>query len=240
MNVVLCSGVMRSGSTWCYNILRGLIGTTADILSIPFYVSYLEGDGLDEFLLTDEALTPGAAVFKTHILGLQAKQLIAKGIVKNVCTIREPRDCVASRRLFKSGETLPDSIAMVRGSFATIMGLSPETTLFLDYKDIVTKPKECVLSMMDYLGLDYGDQNDELASNLVAEFSMVKMAEMAPQDGIDPLTEIHTNHIHGGQIDRWKTELSDSEILVVDKLLREEIDWYGNSEMGGSDISGCC
>lgn len=226
MNVVLCSGVMRSGSTWCYNILRGLLGTTADLLKIPFYCSYLEGQSLDEFLLSDEALMPGAAVFKTHILELQAKLLIEKGVVKNVCTLRDPRDCVASRRLFASGESLLDSIAMVRGSYATIMGLSPTATLFLDYKDVVNQPDICIKRMLDYLGLDYGSQERELIESLVVEFGMDKMAQNAPESGIDPLTEVHANHVHGGKIDRWKEELSEPDIKTVMEHLSKEVEWF--------------
>lgn len=226
MNVVLCSGVMRSGSTWTYNALRALLGTTADFLGLPFYCSYLEGEGLDEFLHSDKALYPGVGVFKAHSINTKTMLLIDSRRIKNVCSVRDPRDCVALRQLFKSDESLTDSIRLVRGSFATAMGLSRETTLFLDYKEILKRPDICIDHMLEYLQLQFG-QLDELKEAIIDELSMDKMVNDT-EDDYDELTQVHKNHTHGGKIGRYREELTKEDLELIEEELGDQIKWYGD------------
>jgi len=193
-----------------------LCGLVAECLSKPFYASYLEGDALDKFLLSDAALRPGVSVFKTHLIGPRAAHLARSGIIKNICTLRDPRDCVASRQEFKS-ESLSDSIGLVRASYTTAMGLD-DAALFLDFENIKTSPVSVILDMMEYLGIDF-ESADEVAGILSEEFSLEKMKKMEPNNGIDPLTEIHENHFHGGESGKGVS-------LGLDKKLEDLLDFY--------------
>lgn len=223
MNVVLCTGVMRSASTWSYNVCRVIVGMVAEKLGMPFYSQYMEEEELEKFLLSDASLNNGAMVVKAHRVGLNAIMLTRKGIVKNVCTIRDPRDCVASRRLFKD-ETFETSVNLVKSSFYSPMRLQDET-LYVDYKDIIDDPVLEIRWIMEHLNIQSPD-NSIVAAHIHDALTMDKVKEINPEGEVDSATEFHKNHTHGGIIGRWQEELNPREVEYIMMNLKEEIEWY--------------
>ena len=225
MNIVICSGVMRSGSTWSYNVSRALLGLAANKFDLTLYASYLEGAGLDDFLLTDDALFPGAAIFKSHLLGFHARQLIAAGIVKNIYTVRDPRDCVASRKTFKD-ESLEDSIRLVKQSFDTVMSLN-SSSLMIKYDHIIKEPEQVIKDIAAYLLMDF-TKLDEIAESISEELSVKEMrSKSSSVSGIDPLMELHENHIGDTSTGKW-INLPESDLKAIETELKEEINWFLN------------
>lgn len=232
MNLVLVSGVMRSGSTWAFNVCRSLCMSASKSLGLPFSSDYLEGEALNSLIGALSAKM--VVVVKTHDTLPAMRSLVEDGAVRNVCTIREPRDCVASRRLFKS-ESFEESIGQVKASFADAQRYGPKTMRIM-YQDLMERPVDVVMDIAEHLLLVI--ERDH-AEKIVQEFSMENMrrwsetiseesgAEQALHGGlVDPATAIHTGHINGGEIGRYWTELTKKQIRKVEQELADEIEWY--------------
>lgn len=226
MKMIICSGVMRSASTWAYNFLRVVISLRAEQDGQPFECAY--SDDLDELLTGPYIEQPGFAVIKTHNLGREhyARRVIDQGGLQNVCTVRDPRDCVASRQEFKK-ESLETSLAMVKASFDGLQFMG-NRTLWVDYVSIKRDPKSVGLAILKYL--QYKTPDDEaFVEGIVSEMTPEKMAERsaavtAPQ--ADDVTQLHRNHIHGGEIGRWAKDFNGHDRAKVHRALEDQLRWY--------------
>ena len=65
MDIIFCSGMMRSASTWSYNVCRIIYLQIAKQSNIPMIQGYLDSADIDEFLKKNIEET-GIAVIKTH------------------------------------------------------------------------------------------------------------------------------------------------------------------------------
>jgi len=229
MNVILCSGMMRSGSTWSFNAARAVAYIAAESVGLPFAAMYLDGDSLDSFL-AERVAVPGVVVIKSHSVTPYALGLAQADQARNICTFRDPRDSVASRQLFKD-ETLSDSITQVRASVAPMFAFSEET-LFVDYQDVMTRPAWAVGRIGDYLSVQLGETYHQVIAD---ELSIEKMDAVSDAtSGIDPTYQLHHNHIHGGKIGRWEEELSAGDRSRVCAELSREIDLYETLRANGA------
>lgn len=216
--IVLCSGVMRSASTWSFNVCRALVGVIAHHLKAPFGADYRELESLDHALFTWNPKAMG--VIKAHRLTDYAHYRINAGDVINVCTVRDPRDCIASRQQFKA-ESLDDSIRLVKSSFIDPMRF--ENGLFLDYEDIITDPKGQIRAMSAYVGLHPSEPMvDEIHESLKPESVQGEI----PDQEINPVYHYHPNHLNGGVSGRFRTELSERDQKRACAEVRRELDWY--------------
>lgn len=228
MNVILCMGVMRSASTWSFNVCRAIAATAAGHLDVPWDSFYSESDPMDRFFdekwITRE---PGVSVIKTHMPSMRGIHYANDGYLKTICTLRDPMDCVASRQQFKE-EEFPLSVEMVKGSFLGPMRMN-DKTMFIDYPDIIDNPENVIVRILDYLAIQTPD-NREFANLVQEQFSMEKMAEksshISGHDSYDVDTQLHANHVNGGIQGRWKDELSEIQQLFVQRELANEIAWY--------------
>ena len=229
MNTIFCSGMMRSGSTWSYNAVRAIAYIAAEAVDIPFVSTYLDADSIDPFL-SEHAGAAGVAVIKSHSVTPYVVDLARQGAVRNVCTFRDPRDSVASRQKFKD-ESLGSSIEQVKASMAPLFHFGDET-LFIDYRDILDNPTETLTRIAAYLNVSlpaayYAAILDELSQEKMAAVS-------AATDGIDKNFHLHKNHLNGGVVGRWRDELSDQSIDLVQRELAAEIGWF-NTHARGTD-----
>ncbi len=81
--------------------------------------AYLAQEAFDRFLLVDSLMREGPVVIKSHELGPEALTRIRKGEAKCICTMRDPRDCVASDMVF-NGRGFDASIKRVILSFSSL------------------------------------------------------------------------------------------------------------------------
>ena len=223
MNTIFCSGMMRSGSTWSYNAVRAVAYIAAEAVDIPFVSTYLDSDSIDPFL-SEHAGAAGVAVIKSHSITPYVLELARQGAVRNVCTFRDPRDAVASRQKFKD-ESIGTSVAMVKASMGPLFHFGPET-LLVDYRDIMDAPKDVLARISSYMNVAMPAAYYDA---IVDELSQEKMAAVsAATDDIDKNFHLHRNHLNGGIVGRWKDELSETDMALVQRELAAEIGWFTN------------
>src|SRR5258708_2797093 len=107
-----CNGVIRSGSTWSFNVCRVLYQELSVQRRQPFGSTYLDGPYVEQFVAQQWQHAPGPTVIKAHQIGPLALGAIRAGHAKGVCTFRDPRDCVASDVVFM-GQGLETSVNRV-------------------------------------------------------------------------------------------------------------------------------
>lgn len=235
--ITLISGMMRSGSTWSYNVARICTGIMSDLIGTPYAVGYGDGDLLDK--MVEDALSKNIlAVFKCHFPGEGTIKNLNKGKIANILTIRDPRDCVASRRQFQSNEPFLDSVSKVKRCCAIVPKMRANT-LIIRYEDMM---KDTILHVKKIMGF-YGMPTDEedIVDMIHLTTSIEKAKEIAEEVpnrnfALDPLghridgeTFLHENHIQGGATGKWEEELTVTEKMIVKENLHEEIKYLGYS-----------
>jgi Sulfotransferase domain len=145
--VVLCNGMIRSASTWSYNVVMKLMRAA---LGEEVYGEYNEDISL--FLGSSSSTTP-YRVLKCHTLDAVGRALVESGQAKVVFTCRNLADAAVSfMRMFNFDfehtlSALESSLELYR--FHQNVG----TTLILTYGEITAQPLESVTKISRYLGI---------------------------------------------------------------------------------------
>ena len=224
MITIFCTGMMRSGSTWAYNVCR-LIGILiAEKNNLTLYCGYRDPEYLDNFL---RGKKPVIAVFKAHSLSSLAVEFIRNKSAKNICTIRDPRDCVASRQLIEPGESFEASIDYIKNNLYYVnLYRKINNTIFIRYEEMMNEPVKEIRKIIDYLGIDLHTEIISEIDNLTSINNAKKICDSlknrAPESLFrvgkhltDPMTCLHENHIHGGVCGRWRTEFTQQQINKI-------------------------
>lgn len=230
MRLILCTGMMRSGSTWSYNVCRLVGAMAAKQLNLPFGSTYLDGKHLDNFIRNRAPKRKGIMVIKSHFPGALALKLIKLNRVNSICTLRDPRDCIASRQVFNE-ESFEKSVRFIKGNLSYVdFYQNAGSTLFIRYEEMKSDPAAKIRDIAAYLRINLTDQH---VADIHERTSMEKAAEIAeaiesrPREElirdrdhyVDPETNLHEGHIRGGKIGRWKDELSAEQIETITREL---------------------
>lgn len=226
MHTIICSGMMRSGSTWSFNVCRLLYSTIAEKLNQPAESGYMDGEAVDDFLEEADFEEEKFVVIKAHTPGPKTLERIDNGVVKNVCTFRDPRDAVASRRTFQD-EPFEESMEWIKRNIKFMHRYAQtQQTLFIRYEDMMRDSLSQIRALGRYLGADLNerlirdlDHNTNFArSRAMASRVKELPSEQLYQDRthtVDRLTNLHENHIQSGKTGRWRTELTEEENRVL-------------------------
>lgn len=203
----------------------------------------MDGDELDEFLRGDALKKSGIAVIKTHFPGKLALQLIRAQKIHNLCTIRDPRDCVASRQLFEK-EPFERSVEYIADNLAHVDYYRAfSNTLILRYEEMMDDSTAQIKKILGYLEFKMNDlQIGAINSNtsISAARKVSSDLEYLPPETVfidrshrvDPLSQIHQNHINGGHSGRWVSELSNVQKEVIIGKFRPWLEKYGYETSG--------
>ncbi len=217
--VCICNGVIRSGSTWSYNVCRGLMQELGRQMRRPSGSSYLELPQLEQFLIYQLPTIPGPTTIKAHEIGPAAATAIRTGVAKCVCTFRDPRDCVASDLIFFN-QGLKASVDRAAYTFNFLQQFEGSDHLLLvRYERIMDNGRLEIARIAEHLGIDLDpsvirrihEQNSfEATQKVVDNLKQRTDGQVVHLAGhrVDPVTHVHENHLNGGLIGRWKTELS--------------------------------
>jgi len=234
---------MRSASTWSYNVCRALTAQTL-IAGREAITSTYAGD-------TDAMLARLLAeqknqnlrlrcVMKAHVLGPKTRRAIANGRVANVFTIRYPRDAMSSMLLFgqeKGEEERAELIRLFEGVLAQGLAfLQDSRSLVVRYEDMVADPAAQIRTIAAYMGRSVPEETiaevdratgTERVQRIVARLE----AEAEPgQDHFDPATQLHIDHLHGGEVGRWRHELTPAFKARLQDAFGPYIAAYGYGE----------
>ncbi len=243
--LVVCSGIMRSASTWSYNVCRVLAHGTLDAEREVFFSGY--SDETDKTLcdwLTDKRLNGRSVrgVLKSHQVGDQTRQAIARGKIANVFTIRDPRDAMFSMMNFGApkGE---DELAHLIGLFRHVLDrgmayLDDGVSMVVRYEDMTADPLAAVHAIARYMRLDPGERFLEKTHRATQVENLKKIverleAETPPgEDNVEPATQLHVDHFHGGESGRWRTDLPPEMQARLHRAFEPYLAAYGYAATG--------
>jgi hypothetical protein len=234
--IIICDGVIRSGSTWSYNVCRILGQLVAARRSQRCGMACLGHQSLDRFLQNDVLLAKGPVVIKSHEIGPIALQWIGDGRAKAVCTFRDPRDCVASDIPFW-GQGFEASVQRVVASLKALAASyhAEGQTLFVRYEEMMQDRRSQIRRIAEYLQIPISDT--EVASiddqtNIDATQKICQGIAQQPTSKTDPvlgnhrrdrLTLLHDNHIGSAKAGRWRDDLTVEQAVFLTKLFEPSL-----------------
>jgi hypothetical protein len=225
--VVLCDGMVRSGSTWSYNVVVNLLRAA---------------DSRRVFGLYSEAPTVLAAavhprdshlVIKSHDLGPYAQDLCLHGKIRTVYTWRDPYDALVScTRMF--GRTVDHWLEVMRGALRVwAFHRRTNTAHIVSYAQMMAQPQEEIELIAAYLGLTVtAEQIAAVARKL--SFRQVRVFTehlhelpgqrlvRTPDDVYDRETLLHSHHIRNGGTGYGIRSLRDQDRDALEAVLRDE------------------
>ena len=238
LGVVLCTGILRSGSTWSFNVCRLMAKVVAGRERTPMWSGYMLAQQTEQFFQTT-GHPPGPTIIKTHGLGPVALEKVRTEQAKSVCTYRDPRDCVASLITF-TGQYFEEAVESIRGT----MGILDEymkagNTHFIRYEEMLGDSLSQCRGIGDYLGITIEEpmlaKIDEM-SNLESSKKVCEdlrhrpagqFMRSAEDHRVDPQTWLHHNHIHSGQVGRWREEMSPQQVQEINRVFTPWLERLG-------------
>jgi hypothetical protein len=246
--IVICNGVIRSGSTWSFNVCRLLGHLLARRRREVFAGAYLSAEILDRFLTNDVDARKGPAVIKAHEIGPLALEWIRTGRAKAVCTVRDPRDCVASDIAFW-GAGFETSVGRVTLSLKFISSCCDfGRTLFVRYEEMMDNRRAEIAKIANYLRIPVGPaeiewidrRTDIRSSEEICRELMTRPAKetekISNNHRRDPITLLHDNHLGSGKVGRWKEDLTAEQGRVLTQLFNRSLNALGYSSEEPNDI----
>jgi hypothetical protein len=239
--VVLCDGMVRSGSTWSFNAALNLLRCD----SRPAYGLYSE-----ERAVLAAAVRPRRShlIIKSHALDPHAQGLCRGGRLRAIFTWRDPYDVVISCvRMF--GRTPMHWIYVVRDSLrAWAFHRATNTAHIVSYERLVTEPEEEIGAIAAYLGLPVPP---ERIGELARRLSFGRMKHLAQHvhelpaprlvrteaDMYDRETLLHPHHLRNGGTGYGVKALRDEERTELEAVLRDEGFDFLCASPGGRRVS---
>ncbi len=220
---IVCSGLKRSASTWSYNVCRELFQRTLDPAKVTFVATYA-GDTdkmLEELARETHGGKPRVALIKAHDLGPATLTGIRAGRIRNVYTVRDPRDALAS--MIRFWPPTPDN------PFETYLGnfqrwlmqgetlMRSGTSLVIRYEDMMDDSAACIEAVARYLKLPERKQliaRVDAATSVESHRKIIDRIEEQAEDpdaAFDPTRQLHRRHIDSGEVGRWRRDLSQEQ-----------------------------
>jgi hypothetical protein len=220
--LLVCCGMIRSGSTVQYQVVAELV----ERHRLGRRVGFIEDQNAAD-VLSDARTTPGAVVLKAHQLIPALRQLVKGGTATLFYTFRDLRAvAVSAMRKWE----LPFTHVIARdGWLETAVRASDE---------ILTSPNVCSSRYEDIMyslpkevarwaeALDIAISASQVAA-LAQEFSFdaqkerIKLIKIQKPDGkgdyYDSGSLLHHDHIFDGSVEGWKTQLENWQIRQIER-----------------------
>jgi Sulfotransferase domain len=247
-SLFLSMGVLRSGSTWAYNVCQQFGRLLAARRRQPFGTAYMIHSELEMFLNTEGVNLRGPTVIKAHTIGQTALNWITTGKAKVVCTYRDPRDCVVSMMTF-FGSDLAATSQQIAESFDYLKFYQQAgNTLFIRYEEMMANPLGQIEQIGRHLQVDVDRETlrkIEHATNLQNSKLICEDLKQRPEEKVlrsgthrvDPVTGLHDNHIFNAKIGRWKDELSDAQAESLTKFFHPWLVALGYAPNAGGTLN---
>jgi hypothetical protein len=221
-----CAGMYASGSTWAYNVMRGI----AAALHSGKEVRGRFVNGLGDLAgLDDDAVVH---VVKTHDVAPEvAAQLLARA-TRIVATIRDPRDAITSLALYQRFG-FAAALDWVGRSANFVGGVAADPrALLLRYEDGFVETPATLDRIAQWFGgtLDAAERERLFARHTRAAVeSLIGTFDKAHDDNIgDVETQWHRHHAgRSGEVGRWRRMLSPEGVATVERELRAWMQRFG-------------
>jgi hypothetical protein len=219
---VLAAGMVGSGSTFLYNVVREILGSDPRIPAVATY-----SDEWDPLFIAHQRL-----VLKSH-WGIRALAPLAeRGTLLPIVSVRHPGDSVCSD-MERFGFPFDFAVKRVELSlkFCAALRPMPDTVLFR-YEDRFASNPRTAAGLAQIFGIklpaerliEIGRKYDDAGvRNYAADLESLPNL-MTSQDNLTdawcPTTQIHRNHIGRQTSGRWRA-LPDAQRRVIDDLCGE-------------------
>jgi hypothetical protein len=225
--LTLCTGILRSGSTWSFNVCRLMAKVVAGRERLPLWSGYMLPEQSEPLFERIGDHQPGPTVVKAHSLGPRGMQLLRIGKARAICTYRDPRDCVASMMTF-ANRTFDDAVQSIAQALLMLESVTRTSyALMVRYEDMLADPRGQIARINQFLGLSLEPailaRIDELCS-LAASRRVCEELRKRPANAVlrsmeshrvDPQTWLHDNHIQSGKPGRWKDEMEPYQVEIL-------------------------
>lgn len=226
-NLILCNGMIRSASTWSYNVTLRLMQAA---VGGRVYGDYSENT--QAFL----DAVPAAAdyrVLKCHMLDSLAREMIGTRQAKVIYTCRDLADAAASfMRMFDYD--FDHTCLALQGALELYrLHRSSGTALILGYGNITSQPIETIVRIAGYLEIDAAP---EILRAIDTQTSLQRARERVDElkAGIDADKLVHfdrfvhdretllnLDHIRDGSSGYGRTLLTEEQLARVNALAEE-------------------
>ncbi len=214
--LLIIGGMIRSGSTFSFNIARELLATQG-------VVAHAAGNSLP-------ANTDGDAfLLKSHAPGPELLARIRQGEISCICTVRSPEEAIASwRNTF--GFTFEEGLRLVDEWYSWYVPLA-DKVLTLPFPTIENSPDTAIWNISRHLRLN---PSPSLVSSLAQKYSKASikaLTDTMSRDGnirdigfsyFDKETLFHRRHISRGTPPLTSAELAEVRDRLAPHLERLE------------------
>lgn len=173
--LIVCNGMLRSGSTLQYNIARSLVEKIGIGRGEAFFDNnYILPEG--DFIRWAEDTRHH--VIKMHVVHPNAARLAANGYVRICYIYRDIRDvAVSAKRMFYyEGQELIDALDLAIETYYKLQTI--ENVLWQKYEDLATDISAQVVNIAEFLGLD---PPQEIIADIAEEFSLKNVQLLTTQ-----------------------------------------------------------
>lgn len=223
-NMVLCNGMIRSASTWSYNValrlLRAAVGSRC-------YGDYSENT---QAFFDAAPATAEYLVLKCHMLDATARERIDAGRAKAIYTCRELADAAVSfMRMF--AYDFDHTCLALRGALELYrLHRDSGTALILGYGGITSAPLDAVTRIAEYLGIAAPEGVlSAIAEATSLERARARVEALKAGEDADQLvrfdrfvhdrkTLLNLDHIRDGSSGYGRSALNADQLARVDAL----------------------
>jgi predicted O-linked N-acetylglucosamine transferase (SPINDLY family) len=222
--LIFCSGMVRSGSTWSFNVCR----TILQAANRPYLSGYFgEGKDVDRVVQEFDSQDTKDLLIKAHVPGQSSLNLIQNGIAKNIFTYRDPRDIICSRIKFENSEF--KSILETVNQNLTLYEWYRKSsdTCFVKFESMMLDTIEEIKKIANYLDVFLDAQSyQEIADKTSLETAQKIVGDLdfllsTASRTIDRETLLQTGHLNGARMGRWRDELNVEQQLEINNLFRD-------------------
>lgn len=231
---IFCCGMQRSGSTLQYNITCHLVESSGKGRRVPWAPARRFRKVRKEF-----RYERGWKVFKCHAFSEAMGREFERRRAVGIYCYRDIRDAFVSS-MRKHEMTFEQ---MMQDRFVeTILRQYQKWTamprvLVSRYEEMIADLPFEVARIAAHLGLAL---EPEACRHIAQEYTMEKQKqriEAAKAEGrlfhsyanayVDPVTNLHANHIHSGAIGGWKDVLTDTQVEAIEALAGDWLQEHG-------------
>ena len=223
---VLAAGMVGSGSTYLYNVIREILASDTRLPTVAAY-----SDDWNPLFMTHRRL-----VLKSHC-GIEALAPLAeRGVLLPVVSVRHPGDSVCSD-MERFGFTFDVALKRVELSLKFCAALRPlQETVLYRYEDRFAANPRTAAGLAQILGIKIpADRLTEIARRYEAKAvhayadaldGVPNLIRSPGGDAWCPTTQIHRGHIGKQVSGRWH-DLPDAQRRLIDDVCGEDALSFG-------------
>ncbi len=232
MSVLWCAGMYGSGSTWVFNVMRGLAAIDS---ARPVHAMFASSMA-DLARVTEEG---SVHVIKSHDLPDDAAVLLHRQQPRVVTTIRDPRDAVVSLMLYQ-GFPFGLALAAVNRSARFVAAAAQRAgALVLRYESGFTENADSIARIAEAIGARvdaaaaariFAENSRAAVERLIGSLDTLSRAQRGQVTGdvYDPETQWHKHHGgRTGEVGRWRRAMPEMHIREIEVMLGDWMDQAG-------------